>query len=190
MSPRVPVSGLLTFLFLCLAVPSTTIAQETVPRRQGVWFLIGAGYGSASIDCDQCDADHEPGFSGILAFGGTVSERLLVGIESDWWTREDQDVWTSVGNISAVGYLFPRRDLGLFLKAGVGAAGFHATGFGPDPDHVGFGVIGGVGYEIPINWQISIVPTAGYHWGTLGDAGASTGVTEDLWQFSISVYSP
>lgn len=177
-------------LLATLATGTVASGQETAPRHRGFWFLLGAGYGSAVIDCDQCNADHDPGFSGLLAFGGTVSQQLLVGVESAWWTREDNDVWTSVGNVSAVGYLFPRRDMGLFLKAGFGAAGFHSTGFGADKDQIGFGLIGGVGYEIPVGAQLSIVPVVGYQWGTMGDVGAATGVRQDLWQLAVAVFSP
>jgi hypothetical protein len=171
-------------------VSTTAAAQETSPRRQGFWFLIGAGYGSARIDCDQCGSDYDPGLAGTLALGTTLSEQFLVGVESDWWSRDDDGVWTSVGNISAVGYLFPRRDMGLFLKAGAGAAGFHSTGFGPDQDQIGFGVIAGVGYEIPVNAGLSIVPMASYQWGHMGDHGNFTGLSQDFFLVGVGVYMP
>jgi len=190
MSPQVSPSILIAALCVCLAIPTEAIGQEAAPRRQGLWFLLGAGYGSALIDCDQCSSDYDPGLAGTLAAGGTLSEQVLVGVEIDWWSREDDGVWTSIGNVSAVGYFFPRRDMGLFLKAGAGAAGFHSTGFGPDQDHFGVGVIAGVGYEIPVNVGLSIVPTASYQWGHMGDEGNFTGTSQNFFQVGVAVYMP
>ena len=190
MSLRAPLRALLAIACLALILPDATLAQKPVPRRQGFWFLIGAGYGSGRIDCDQCDAEYDPGLAGTLALGATLSENFLVGVESDWWSRDDNGVWTNVGNVSAVGYFFPRRDLGLFFKGGAGVAGFHSTGFGADKDKFGFGVIGGLGYELPVNWGLSVVPMASYHWGHIGDEGSFTGLSQDFFQLGIGVYLP
>jgi hypothetical protein len=185
-----PIRGTWLALLLAFGTVSSTAAQESPPRRQGFWLLIGASYGSASIDCDQCNAGYDPGLAGTLALGTTLNQQLLVGVESDWWTRDDNDVWTSVGVVSAVAYVFPRRDMGLFFKGGAGVAGFHSTGFGPNKDQFGFGVIGGVGYEFPVNRSFSLAPTASYHWGTLGDEGAFTGLSQSLIQVGVGVYLP
>jgi len=190
MSLRSPLTSLITALCFCLAGSTPATAQEYTPRRHGLWFLVGAGYGSARIDCDQCNANYDPGLAGTLALGTTLSEHLLVGVESDWWSRDDDGVWTGVGNVSAVGYFFPRRDLGLFLKAGAGVAGFHSTGFGPDQDQFGFGVIAGLGCEFPVRGGFSLVPMASYHWGHMGDEGNFTGLSQDLLQVGIGVYIP
>lgn len=177
-------------LLLAVVVSPSAAAQDSGPRRQGFWFLIGAGYGSASIDCDQCSGDYKSGLAGTLALGGTLNQQLLVGVESDWWTRDDDKVWTSAGVVSAVVYLFPRHDMGLYFKGGAGVAGFHSTGFGPNKDQFGFGVLGGVGYEIPVHSDFSLTPMASYHWGTLGDEGAFSGLTQSLIQVGVGVYLP
>jgi hypothetical protein len=176
-------------LLAAVVIPSAS-AQEPGPRRQGFWFLIGAGYGSASIDCDQCDSDYKSGLAGTLALGGTLSQQLLVGVESDWWTRDDNDVWISAGIVSAVAYIFPGREMGLYFKGGAGVAGFHSTGFGPNKDQFGFGLMGGVGYEIPLHRDFSLTPMASYHWGTLGDEGAFTGLSQSLIQVGVGMYLP
>jgi hypothetical protein len=190
MSLPVSCRHLITVLCLGLGVATSAGAQEYAPRRHGFWFMIGAGYGSGRIDCDQCNADHDPGLAGTLALGATLSEQFLVGVESDWWSRDDDGVWTSIANVSAVGYFFPRRDMGLFLKAGAGAAGFHSTGFGPDQDHYGVGVIAGLGYELPVNAGLSIVPMASYHWGHIGDDANFTGISQDFFLLGVGVYLP
>ena len=185
-----PFRGILPALLLAFLAVSSASGQESAPRRQGFWFLLGAGYGSASINCDQCSGDYESGLAGTLALGGTLNQQLLVGVESDWWTKDVNGVWQSVGVVTGVGYLFPWRDRGLFIKAGVGVAGFHSTGFGPNQDQFGFGVIGGLGYEIPVNRSFSVAPLASYHWGTLSDEGQFTGLSQSLIQVGVGVYLP
>jgi len=185
-----PSRGAWLALLLAVVVISNALAQEPGPRRQGFWLLVGAGYGSASISCDQCSGDYESGLAGTLALGGTLNEQLLVGVESDWWTKDVNGVWRSVGVVTGVGYLFPWRERGLFIKAGVGVAGFHTTGFGPNKDQFGFGVVGGVGYDIPVHRDFSLTPVASYHWGTLGDEGAFTGLSQSLIQVGVGVYLP
>ena len=53
--------------------------------RQGFWIGFGGGYGSAeaSADCEGCSGDREGSFTGFIKLGGTLNDRVLLGVEGN-----------------------------------------------------------------------------------------------------------
>ena len=79
-----------TFLALMglLVAASPTAASAQYPQvREGFWIGFGFGYGSLGLsDCEECD--REGGLSGFLKLGGTLSDKWLLGFESNSWIDE------------------------------------------------------------------------------------------------------
>ena len=75
---------------LCTSATTARAQDNEAPRvHQGFWIGGGLGYGSVSSSCDGCgSSDSEGGFSGLLRLGGTLSEQVLLGVESDGWYKD------------------------------------------------------------------------------------------------------
>lgn len=99
----------------CIVEPVS--AQVRPQTRDG--FFVGFGLGWGSLGCSDCDGEREPGLSGYFKLGGTVSDQLLLGFESNGWYKEEDGVTLSQGNLSAVAYLYPAPASGFFLKGGL-----------------------------------------------------------------------
>ena len=85
--------GGLAFGIVLLASP---VAWAGHPQaRQGFWIGLGGGYGSAGVSCDGCDGDREGAFAGSFKLGGTLSERVLLGVESNGWIKEQDGILQS-----------------------------------------------------------------------------------------------
>ena len=77
--------AVLTVGVLMLALPSAADAQ--MPQaRDGFWFNAGLGYGS--LGCENCEG-REGGLSGGLSLGTTLSSKLLIGVGTTAWTKEE-----------------------------------------------------------------------------------------------------
>jgi len=184
---------------LCTSA-TTAKAQDQAndaPRvHQGFWIGGGLGYGSVSSSCDGCgSSDSEGGFSGLLRLGGTLSEQFLIGVESDGWYKSINGTNNSVGNLSAALYYYPSKSTGIFLKGGAGVAGYQAKNGSDKLDGYGVGLIGGLGYDIPIGSHSAFTPMATLTWGNLGElnfngASSATGAKQTLLQvaFTFSAY--
>jgi hypothetical protein len=154
-------------LMLCLA--THVAAQDGQSKRQGFWFNIGLGYGTADFNCDNCGATtRESGLSGNLALGGTLSEQFLLGVESDGWYKDESGLKTLFGNLTLVGYFYPSPSADFFLKGGVGLASYRFTNGGTVDDN-GLGFMAGAGYDIAIGRRSSITPTVTFNLGSMGD---------------------
>jgi len=90
-----------TAAILALLAVSSSSAQST-NERKGFWIGFGLGFGNLS--CGDCPNEPGGGFSGHLKLGGTPSRKVLVGFESMFWVKEDDDLdaTLSYGNASAI----------------------------------------------------------------------------------------
>ena len=175
---------LLVFALLGL-ITSAATAQDEPSRRSGFWLNVGAGYGSADFNCDGCDTDRGSGVSAQIALGGTLSDQLLLGVESNGWAGSD--VWggfddAMLGTFAAVIYFYPSATGNLFIKGGPGFASWRIEDSGRSEDDTGFGFLVGVGYDLPIG-KNSITPVFAYQHGFMGDKSGLQGVTQNV--FSI-----
>ncbi len=161
--------------------------------HQGFWIGGGLGYGSVDQSCDGCgNSASEGGLSGLLRLGGTLSEQVLLGVESNGWVKSTGGVDNTVGNLSAAIYVYPSRKTGMFLKGGVGVAGYEATAGSDKLEGYGLGLMGGAGYDIPIGRHTAITPMATVTYGDLGDLSLNgqafpIKAKQTLLQFAVSI---
>jgi hypothetical protein len=136
------------------APPSTPVAGPAVPTdrqsRKGFW----ASFAPAGVGWNQSEG---AGYAVLLRFGGTISQRLLVGAEGIGVLLDYQHS-RSIGNVSLIAMLYPLEHGGLFLKPGVGVA---ATEASCDYEHqvsAGLGATLGIGYDVRIGGNTYLTP--------------------------------
>jgi Outer membrane protein beta-barrel domain len=167
----------LTALVLVLA-PALS-AQGRPQTRDGFWIGFGLGWGSLSFSCSGCSGS-EGAFSGYLKMGGTISPKVLIGGESNGWSKSDAGTTLTAGNLSATVYFYPQPTGGLFLRGGIGWASLSVSGGGGSES--GAGAVFGVGYDVRVGAKTSIVPVANFNWGDLG-----SGVKQNVFQLAVGV---
>ncbi len=134
-----------------------TAAQE---RREGQWLTVGVGAGFDQVACQVCASDFKSGLAGLVRFGGTLSPRLLIGVEVDGWTRRDEEVRQYLGSLGPVLLWYADATARFHVKLGAGAVGFRASQEGEALTAVAFGVNAGLGYDHPITGSLSVTPFA------------------------------
>jgi hypothetical protein len=139
--------------------------------REGFFVGFGAGYGWAKVDCDECDlgeSEREASVTAHVRLGTTLTERLSVGAElNGWFDSEDEDN-VALFNVTGAFYLYP-ADSGLFIKAGAGLSRADFDLGGEELSGMGWGVMAGVGYDIPIGDTTAVTPVATFWYGKPGD---------------------
>jgi hypothetical protein len=181
----------LTFALLGL-ISSTAVAQDAAPaqpespRRSGFWLNVGFGWGSADQNCDNCGStSSESGLSGQLALGATLSPSFLLGVESNGWYKEENSIQSTLGTLAAVAYFYPSRTGNLFVKGGVGLASYRFSN-GNSIDDTGVGLLGGVGYDIPLGRKFSITPVAAFQYGIMGDANGAQSLNQSVFSLGAT----
>jgi outer membrane protein with beta-barrel domain len=162
--------------FFAILLAGSASAQQA-QTRQGFWIGGGLGYGSMGISCDGCgDTGREGGLSGYFKLGGTLRPNILLGVETNGWTKSEAGTTLTMGNLSGAAYWYPMPTAGLFLKAGAGYSVLDLdTGFG-DGSESGFSVQGGLGYDVRVSRNLSITPVA--NWIRGGYDGFSANVLQ------------
>ena len=156
-----------------LSAPSRAWAGHPQERR-GFWIGIGAGYGSAGIDCDDCDtSEREGSLTVFFKLGGTLNDHVLLGVETNGWIKEIDTTTLTLGSVTGTVTVYPQASSGFFLKAGVGGSWVNTEErFGSvtvSLDKVGWGVLAGAGYDVRVGKNISITPSVNYYFGEPGD---------------------
>jgi hypothetical protein len=147
-------------------VPAAAAAQGHPQTREGFWIGFGFGYGSLGFECSGCTNDREGAFSGYLKMGGTLSPKLLLGGETNGWTKDDQGTMVTAANASLTLYFYPSADGGFFLRGGVGWASLKIEGLGSE---TGPGGTFGLGYDIRVSPKMSVTPVLNFNGGVLAD---------------------
>jgi hypothetical protein len=159
-------TGLSALLTVLLA--STAFAQQA-QTRQGFW--IGGGLGYGSLGCEGCDRVGAP--SGYLKLGGTLRENILLGVETNGWTKSELGTRLTMGNVSGAVYWYPMVTNGLFVKAGAGYSVLNASSDVSSGSESGFGLLGGVGYDVRVGRNLSITPVANWFRGSFDGGSAN-----------------
>jgi len=150
--------------FFAVLLASSASAQKA-QTRQGFW--IGGGLGYGSLGCDGCDRVGAP--SGYLKLGGTLRQNILLGVETNGWTKSELGNRLTMGNVSGAIYWYPMTTNGMFVKAGAGYSvldnGFASTS--------GFGLLGGVGYDVRVGRNLSVTPVANWFRGSFDGGSAN-----------------
>jgi hypothetical protein len=150
-----PCRALSASVLLFLLIPSlsgsasgqTADTHGRMYARDGMWFSTGFGTGAGS-------GEHG-GLSGNFAIGGTLNQRLLLGVgSSDWRVAADGSVAT-IGTMDARVQFYPEANGGFFLTGGLGLGYFRFDDSGSGPD-VGSGIVMGLGYDARVATNTSI----------------------------------
>jgi hypothetical protein len=133
-----------------------TSSQETARSRSGFWFTGGLGYGS--LGCDGCSG-REGSYSGGLALGGTVSQKVVLGVGTNGWYESENGVELTVGTLTALIRFYPSSTGGFFLLGGLGVGSIRVdvAGFGSNTE-TGGGALLGLGYDLRVGRNVSITP--------------------------------
>jgi hypothetical protein len=158
--------ALLTLSLAALPVHAqTTASQPRVPVRHGFWIGFGAGVGS---NLDSAAAGARGGVAANLRLGGSVTQKVLLGVDLTAWARSQNGTTVSRGNAVGAVYFYPSPTGGLFFKGGAGAATAsvatsvtvgNTTTTSTSTDG-GFGTTLGAGYDIQVGSNFFITPGA------------------------------
>jgi hypothetical protein len=166
-------------------------------QREGFWIGLGAGYGSASASasCEGCSGDREGSFTGFLKLGGTLNPQLLLGVESNAWVKSEDNVTVTLGAVSGTVTVYPSAASGFFVKGGVGlsylSTDVSVIGATVNVSKTGWGLIGGLGYDLRVGRKVSITPSFNYYYGKPGDISAAgdvlPGWSQNILDFALGV---
>ena len=164
---------------LVAGVALTICATGTAPaqraqKRQGFWIGTGLGYGSLARTCDACEnLPGEPGLSGYLKLGATLTPQLLMGLEANGWRRDLNGTTITSVNTSVVAYIYLKPTSGFFFKGGLGASYYREDVAVKTPEDTaatsGFGLTAGLGYDFRVGDNISLTPVGNFVFGSLGN---------------------
>jgi len=165
-------------------VLATSAFAQQAQTRQGLWVGGGMGYGSLGLTCDGCSSvDREGGVSGYAKIGGTLRQNILLGVEMNGWTKSEFGGRVTMGNMSGAAYWYPMPTQGLFIKAGAGYSVLSVDDGISTADDSGFGLLGGLGYDVRVGKKLSITPVANYF------RGAFEGGSANVLQLGVGVTS-
>ena len=168
---RTPLAAALAIVALMGALPARAGHSQ---ERQGFWIGFGLGYGSANANCGGCgSSDREGSVTGYFKLGGTLSQQVLLGVEGNAWTKEEGGGRVTLGNASLTLTFYPVATSGFFLKGGGGLSyvdtSFSGEGITVSASKTGWGLLGGLGYDIRIGRNVSLTPCVNYYYGKVGD---------------------
>jgi hypothetical protein len=135
--------------------PLPTDRPSGIPQtREGFWFNAGLGVGS--LGCEfVCGDARANGLSGGLSLGGTLTERLLLGVGTTGWAKSvDNGEVLSIGTLDARLRFYPARTSGFFLTGGLGFGTISVGEFSES----GVGVVLGIGWDIRVGSRVSLTP--------------------------------
>lgn len=144
-------------------------------ERQGFWIGFGGGYGSAEAraDCEGCSGDREGSYTGFIKLGGTLNDKVLLGVEGNAWVKDVDDATLTLGSFTGTVTFYPQASGGFFLKGGVGVSYVDTEvsegSFSASLSKTGWGVLAGIGYDVRVGRNISLTPCVNFHYGKPGD---------------------
>ena len=150
-----------------------TAGAAQAQSHEGFWVGFGFGGGSLGI-ADGTDRD--TGVVGYVKLGGTINERLLLGVESNAWVKEQSGTTLTHTNTSAVAYFYPSATNGFFLKGGLGWSRLSVEVLGISVTENGGGAVLGVGYDVRVGDNWSVTPVLNFNGGAF--AGGNTNISE------------
>jgi hypothetical protein len=159
-------------------------------ERRGFWIGFGGGYGSAGVGCDDCDSSEREGsFTGFFKLGGTLNERVLLGVEGNGWIKEEEGATLTLGALTGTVTFYPVASSGFFLKGGVGLSyidtEFNEGSFSAGLSKTGWGLLAGIGYDLRVGRNVSLTPCVNYHYGQPGDIDFEGDVAIGGWSQNV-----
>ena len=111
--------------------------------------------------------------------GGTLSPTLLVGGETNGWSKDVNGETFTAANASATLYFYPSPTGGIFLRGGVGWATLDLASSGKES---GVGAVFGVGCDVRMGAKTSLTPVLNFNWGSLAQ-----GFKQNVVQLAVGV---
>ena len=154
LSPTVLALAAITLSFAANALGQQ--ARQDQQARHGFWFSAGLGYGT--LGCQNCTG-RAGGFSGNISLGGSLSQKVLLGVSSNGWVKSENGSTLTVTALTAAMRFYPSVTNGFFLLGGLGLGTVSAalSGFGSQSE-TGFGALIGLGYDIPLSHSVRLTP--------------------------------
>ncbi len=135
--------------------PDSIAPPTRAQTREGFWFNGGLGIGIAG--CVGCFG-REVGSSGGLSLGGTINERVLLGVGTTGWYKSIDGVALTGGTFDARLRVYPAASSGFFLTAGGGLGSIAVSdGFVTDSE-TGVGLLFGLGWDVRVGRNVSLTP--------------------------------
>lgn len=165
-------------VLLILAMGAPTVQAQRPNTRQGFWISFGLGAGSLGLGGDVSNSDRSTGLSGYFRLGGTVSQTVLLGAETNGWVRSENGISTTVGFVGPVAVFYPSSTGSFYIKTAVGLLTV-------DEDILtgsGFATSLGIGNDFRVgdNFSLVLFLNAITSFGVEADVGgAGTGVNID-----------
>lgn len=138
---------------------TATVSKGPADSRQGFWMGAGLGTGAGSMHCGICAHEREQGTSAYVRVGTTLNRKLLIGVEGAGWQRTGDAGKRRLLTLTGGGWWYPNVRHGYYLRFGAGLSKWRASGV--DNDAVvsqAMALVLGVGYEVRVNPNLSIVP--------------------------------
>jgi hypothetical protein len=146
-------------LALLLGALAVAPLSAQTPKRSGFWLGVGAGWGSARLNCNICQKDRDDAVSGYAQLGYTVTPQFLLGLESNLWYNPGTPTDQTMGTIGLIGQFYPSASNGLYFKIGANLAKYWAKDDARNEFKTkAVGGLVGVGYEVPIGTNLTIAP--------------------------------
>ncbi len=180
--------GCVSIVMACGA--GVAAAQRPAVARQGFWGAIAFGYGHADLTASNgtfADSAQGGGVAVDMKLGGTLSPTVRLGGEVNVWLKNVGGLTESVGNVSAAIYVYPAPRSGFFVKGGAGLASYQVSQGNASSTTTGFGLLGGIGYDIRLGGKISLTPVANFYWGHDGDLAPITGIKHTIFDVGLGI---
>lgn len=142
-----------------LALVGRPVTAQPSDRRQGLWGGVAVAQAWSKATCSVCLAQ-ESGPAARASLGGTMSSRLLAGVEATAWLKGNSQTERSLFMATAVGTYYPMPAQGLHLKAGVGGYWYVEEDAAAEVSTQGLAFQVGAGYDLPISPSLSLSPFA------------------------------
>lgn len=166
-------------VFALLTASASSSAQDRPNTREGFWINVGLGMGS--LGCEDCDS-RENGLSGQLALGGTLNQRVLLGVSSNGWTKSEDGVTLTMSSLTAAVRFYPSATGAFYVTGGLGLGmlDLGISGIGSDSE-TGTAVLLGVGYDFRVGSNFSLSP----YWNGIG--GSFDGGSANFGQIGLAL---
>ncbi len=152
---RILPAGLLLGLVISIVSAHSAVAQSSY--RRGFWIGAGLGNSRTDVECAVCVDDTKGELSGYLRGGFTLKPSLLLGLEATRTQNSEDEVSERYNGMAAILLFYPGRG-GLYFKGGVGILDYKAS---DDSDEITARTVAvslGIGYEVRVAQQFSVVP--------------------------------
>jgi hypothetical protein len=171
MKPRL---GVLVAATLLLSAPAPGLGIPRSATGSGSASAAAMGPRRSRLTARTAPGDERQGsFSGFLKLGGTLNQHVLLGVESNGWTKEEEGTRVTIRRPHRNRHRLPTGRRRLFLKAGAGASylrsEFREGSFSASFDKTGWAVLVGAGYDFRVGRNVSLTPCINYHYGKPGD---------------------